>query len=321
MTGYRERMKTLAGRLPWGFSFAAALAIFLTTIAFTEGVGAGQILSSALAFGTMYVIVALGQMYVITAGPGNVDLSIPSTIALAGAVSMKVMAGDDGMIFWGVLAAIGVGIAVGSFNYALIRLLAIPPIIATLSTSFLVQSTSIAYGRGLRIRPPQAFAEFATGRLLGIPILAIFAILLTFAGALLLHRTVYGRSVTAIGQNQRAAGLAGIKVDRVRWTTYVICAALAGLCGVVLAGFSGGTSLNMGDEYLMASIAVVVVGGSSVAGGRSNVTGLWGASLFLYLLVTMLNTFGVGAGVRLMMTGAIIIAIIVIAGGPKPVRG
>ncbi|UNK40012.1 ABC transporter permease (plasmid) [Shinella sp. H4-D48] len=315
-----SKLRTFAGKAPWGFSFFGAAAIFLATIVFTDGVGAGQIITTALTFGTMYVIVALGQMYVITAGPGNVDLSIPSTIALAGAVSMKIMDGNDALILWGLLAAIGVGIAVGCFNFALIRLLSIPPIIATLSASFLVQSASIAYGRGLRIRPPEAFAEFATGRIWGLPTLAIFALLLTVIGSVVLHRTVYGRSVTAIGQNQRAAGLAGVKVDRVRWTTYVICASLAALCGAVLAGFSGGSSLNMGEEYLLASIAVVVIGGSSVAGGQSNVAGLWGASLFMYLLVTMLNTFGVGAGIRMIMTGLMIVAIITIAGGPKPSR-
>ena len=76
----------------------------------------------------------------------------------------------------------------------------------------------------------------------------------------------------------------------------------------------------MGAEYLLTSIAVVVIGGSSVAGGYSNVPGIWGASLFLFLLVTMLNTYGLGAGVRLILTGLIIIAVIVAAGGRMRTR-
>jgi ribose transport system permease protein len=76
----------------------------------------------------------------------------------------------------------------------------------------------------------------------------------------------------------------------------------------------------MGEEYLLASIAVVVIGGTSVAGGRANVPGIWGAALFLYLLVTMLNTFGVSAGVRLVLTGLIIIGMITMAGGEKTGR-
>ncbi len=314
--GVRRRLP----QMPQAFSFIGAGLIFAATLAFTGGAGGGQILSTALTFATMYVIVGLGQMFVITTGPGNVDLSIPATIALAGAVAMTVMGGEDGMIALGLLAALGTGVAVGCFNYALIRLLQIPPIIATLSASFLVQSTAIAYGRGLRVRPPPALADFATGRIMGVPYLAIATLLLSVLMAVLLHRTVYGRSVAAVGQNSRAAHLAGIRVDRVRFLTYVLSAVLAGLCGAVLAGFSGGSSLNMGEEYLLASIAVVVVGGSSVSGGQSNVSGLWGASLFLYLLVTMLNTFGVGAGLRYLLTGLIIIAIITLAGGPRAGR-
>jgi ribose transport system permease protein len=138
--------------------------------------------------------------------------------------------------------------------------------------------------------------------------------------AVVLARTVFGRSVLAIGQNMRAAWLAGVAVDRTRLLTYTLSGLFAGLCGALLAGFSGGSSLDMGMEYLLASIAVVVIGGTSVAGGKANVPGIWGAALFLFLLLTMLNTFGAGAGVRLVMTGLIIIAVITMAGGDKPAR-
>jgi ribose transport system permease protein len=138
--------------------------------------------------------------------------------------------------------------------------------------------------------------------------------------SVVLHRTVYGRSVLAIGQNARAARLAGIDVGWTRFSTYILSAVLAGFCGYLLSGFSGGASLNMGEEYLLASIAVVVIGGTSVAGGFSNLPGLWGAALFLFLVVTMLNTYGLGAGIRYLMTGLIIIAVIVTAGGRKTLR-
>ena len=88
-----------------------------------------------------------------------------------------------------------------------------------------------------------------------------------------------------------------------RFATYVMCATFAGLCGYLFSAFSGGASLNMGEDYLLASIAVVVIGGTSVAGGFANVPGLWGAALFLFLLVAMLNTYGFGAGIRLVLTG------------------
>jgi ribose transport system permease protein len=298
----------------WIWSFVATAAVWLATILFTGGQGGGEMLTAALSFATFTIIVGIGQMFVITTGPGNVDLSIPATMALSGAITTKIMDTQDGMILTGFAVALGVGLAVGLFNYGLIRLLRIPPIIATLSASFLVQSTAIAYGRGLRIKPPPALADFTTAEVAGIPILAICGIVFTALMGVVLARTYYGRSVLAVGQNMRAAWLAGIPVERTRVATYVLSAVLAALSGLLLSGFSGGSSLNMGEEYLLASIAVVVIGGTSVAGGRANVPGIWGAALFMYLLVTMLNTYGASAGLRLIMTGMIIIGVITLAG-------
>lgn len=104
-------------------------------------------------------------------------------------------------------------------------------------------------------------------------------------------------------------------VDRIRAGTYALSAVMAALAGFLLSCFSGGAALNMGTEYLLMSIAVVVIGGSSIAGGRSNVPGIWGAALFMFLIVSMLNSYGLGAGVRLIMTGVIIIAIVAAASG------
>jgi ribose transport system permease protein len=305
---------------PWIWSFLRAVIVFVATISFTGGVGAGGILTAALSLAIFSVIVGVGQMFVITLGPGNVDLSLPANIGLASAVAMKTMGGNDSMIFVGLLAALGTGIAVGTANYALIRALRIPPIIATLSSSFIILSIDISYGRGLQIKPPPGFADFANIQILGIPILAIVTLLFTILAGIALQRTLYGRSVLAIGQNMRAAWLAGIRVERVRFFTYVLSGALGGINGALLAGYFRGASVDIGNEYLLTSIAVVVIGGTSVAGGKANVPGVWGAALFLVLLLTMLNTFGVSPGIRLVLTGLIIVGVITVAGGQKVPR-
>src|SRR5215207_1040160 len=155
---------------PWLWSFVAAFLVWLATMAFTGGHGGGGLITAALTFATFFVIVGIGQMFVITLGPGNVDLSIPATMTLAGSVAMKVMDTQDSMIAVGLLAALACGFCVGIFNYALILVLRIPPIIATLSSSFLVLSAAIAYGRGLRIKPPPLLAEFTTARVIGVPV-------------------------------------------------------------------------------------------------------------------------------------------------------
>ena len=315
MTQFRQLLAK-----PWIWSFVGAVLVWLGAIAFTGGVGAGGMLTAALSLAVFTVIVGIGQMFVITLGPGNVDLSLPTSIGLASAVAMKVMNGNDAMVIIGLIAALGSGFLVGSFNYFLIRMLRIPPIIATLSASFIIQSIDISYGRGLQIKPPPGFANFSNQQFLGVPVLALVGLAIAIGAAVLLQRTVYGRHVLAIGQNIRAARLAGVPVGRVRYLTYALCGTLGGLAGALLAGYFRGANVDIGNEYLLSSIAVVVIGGTSVAGGKANVPGIWGAALFLVLLLTMLNTFGVSAGVRLLLTGLIIVGVIAVAGGQKAAR-
>ncbi|HEX8048401.1 ABC transporter permease [Rhizobium sp.] len=307
-------------RKPWIWSFAATFVVWVLTVLFTGGASSLGLSQAALTFAAFSVIVGIGQMFVITLGPGNIDLSVPATMTLAGTVALKLMNVEDGMIVPGLLISILIGIGIGIGNYALIKLLRIPPIIATLSMSFIVQSTAIWSNRGLRIKPPEQLADFTMSSLVGIPNIAIVAFLFSVLAWVLLEKTIYGRWISAIGQSMFAARMAGIPVDGTRLATYILCAILASICGYLLASFSGGAALNMGSEYLLMSIAVVIIGGTAVAGGDSNVPGIWGASLFMFLVVSMLNTYGFGAGSRLILTGFIIIAVILVAGG-RPLGG
>jgi len=156
-------------------------------------------------------------------------------------------------------------------------------------------------------------ADFSTGESAGVPNVAIVGMLLASCAWLVLERTTAGRWISAIGQNQRAARLSGVPVNTVRFATYVSSAVCAALTGFLLASFSGGANLNMGTEYMLMSIAVVVIGGSSIGGGNSNVPGIWGAALFMFLIVSMLNSYGLGAGIRLILTGLVIVGVVTLA--------
>jgi ribose transport system permease protein len=305
---------------PWIWSFAATIAVWIVTVLFTGGASSLGLSQAALTFAAFSVIVGLGQMFVITLGPGNIDLSVPATMTLSGTLALKLMDVEDGMIVVGLLVSILLGFGIGICNYVLIKLLRIPPIIATLSMSFIIQSTAIWTNRGLRIKPPEILASFTTSNLFGVPNIAIVALILSVIAWVLLEKTIYGRWISAIGQSTFAARMTGIPVDGTRLVTYILCAVLASICGYLLASFSGGAALNMGSEYLLMSIAVVVIGGTAVAGGNSNIPGIWGASLFMFLVVSMLNTYGFGAGFRLILTGLIIIAVILLAGGRQANR-
>jgi ribose transport system permease protein len=172
---------------------------------------------------------------------------------------------------------------------------------------------TIAYSRHSTAKPAPALLDFSLSHVFGAPTLALIFIAFAVGVGLILAHTVFGRSVLAVGQNARAAYLAGIRIPRIIAGVYIISGLLAAVAGLLLAAYSGGASLNMSEDFLLMSIAVVVLGGTSISGGRAMVAGVWGASLFLYLLVTMLNVIGVGAGLRYVVTGVIIIVVLALS--------
>ncbi|MCY0389572.1 ABC transporter permease [Robbsia sp. Bb-Pol-6] len=301
-------------RPAWLWSFLGALLVGIAASVLFGWGTAASMLSTASAFVVFTVLVGLGQMLVITSGPGNIDLSIPATIALASGVGMRVMAASNHAIVLGIVAVLATGTAIGVFNFLLIRLLRIPPIIATLSSSFVMQSLAISLGRG-GAAPPPALENFALSHLGGISGLAFVALAITLAVAFVLFRLVPGRSLSALGQNLRAAHLAGVRVDAVRCLTYVSCSILAAFAGLLLAAFSGGATLDMGADYLLLSVAVVVIGGTRVAGGRASPTGVWSAACFLFLINALLNATGAGAGLRAIVYGLLIVTVTSVASG------
>lgn len=310
----------MTGRLslaPWTYGFIVALAMWAATTAYSGFGSAGATLAGALAFGAFSVVVGTGQMLVVASGPGNIDLSVPSVLTLAAYVSMTVMQGADGMLLPGLLAALAVGAAAGTANYFAIAMLRLPPIIATLAWSFVFQSLAFNLGGQATLKPPAALSRFTAMNIAGVQVMPVAVMTLTLLAMLVLKRSVWGRQLLATGQSEAAARLAGIEVGRVRLIAYMLCGTAAALAGFLLAGFSGGAALNMGDAYLLESIAVVVLGGTSVAGGQANALGIWGAALFFNLMSTMLNTFGIQAGVRFLLTGALIILIVALVPRPR----
>lgn len=295
------------------YGFIAAAVLWGLTVFVAGGRGAYETMTVALAFAIFAVSAGTGQMFVIASGPGNIDLSTPAVMTLAAYLSMNAMGGSAMLLPLGLLIAIGIGGAFGVFNFALIRALHIPPIIATLASSFIVLSLAMNAGGESTVKPPAALSQFTVMQIGGIQVLLVLAVLGTIFAQIVVTRTKFGRRLMALGQNERAARLAGVPVGRVRMIAYVISGGLSGLTGFLLAGFTGGAALNMGDSYLMQSVAVAVLGGTSVAGGRANAVGIWGAALFLSLLTTLLNTSGVAVGWRFVLSGATIMLVILLA--------
>ena len=299
-------------RQKWVWSYAGVLILYIV-ISFVSDNALGTLVAS-ISFASFFILVGMGQMLVITTGPGNIDLSIPYTIALAGSAAMKLMNEANGNIPFGIVLGLVIGALVGAFNFSLIRFILMPPMIATLASSFIVRTLSIVFFRGLQIKPPAGLEKFVNIKIGFIPVMFLLVLAVAFVMHFILSRSSYGRNIHAIGQNIRAAWLSGIGVTRHKFVTYMLSGSFAALTGIFLAAFSGGATLDMGDEYMLNSIAVVVLGGSNIAGGDSNIPGIVGASVLLYLIVNLLNILGLGAGLRFIFTGLVIVGIIFASG-------
>jgi ribose transport system permease protein len=309
--GWRERLASA----PWVWSYAAVLVAWMGIVLIT-GRGLVGTLTSTIALAPFLVLVAIGQMFVITLGNGHIDLSVASVIPLAAFVSTGAMNGGNGSVLVGFALALGCAVLTAAANLVAILALRIPPIVATLAVGLMLQSaTQVRSGNGAAGVDP-ALERFTQSRVAGISVLAVACVLVAIAAGFLLHRTTYGRSVQAIGQKLTAAYLAGIPVARVIAVTYLLSASLAALSGVFLGAFSS-PNLDLGAPYLLNSIAVVVLGGSLIAGGRSNVAGIWGASLFLVLLLTLLNVLGINIALQNIVKGLIIILVLSAVGAKR----
>ena len=295
---------------PWFYASAGTLVVWLVIVLLSRGSGGGAVLSAALNYSVFFAIVGLGQMLVMASGAGNIDLSIPANITLAAYLSTGQMHGADSGALLGIAVGLASGAAIGLANALLVLAFRIPPMVATLASGLVLESLTFVYSRISVAKPAPMLAQFTTGRILGIPYVTLAAIAGSVALIVVLKRSLFGRSLLACGQNELAAWLSGVDIRWTRIGAYVLCGTFTALAGVLFAGFVGGPSLNMGSEFLLSSIAVVVIGGTNVAGGQATVIGTWGASFFLFLLLSMLNVLQVGPGLRNVITGVLIIAVL-----------
>jgi ribose transport system permease protein len=298
---------------PWIWAFLGIIVLWVLLSVGARQVSLGN-LSGIMASAALLCIVAIGQMVVVTTGDGAVDLSIPSVITLSAFVATSVTGGQDARLLLGLVIVAALGAAVGGVNALIVNRLRIPPIIATLAVGYILTTATLIFNRGFKtyaVSPTLVYV--ASGRVIGIPIILLLALVLTWATAWLLHSSVYGRSLSAVGQNRRAAHFAGVRVEATTTIAYVLSGLLAALGGVLLSGRVSGAFLEMGTPYLLQSVGAVVVGGSSILGGRGNAFGTLLGSIFLVMIVTTMQVLRVAGGSQDIVEGMLIILVLAVA--------
>lgn len=258
-------------------------------------------LSNVLRQNAFPAIIAAGMTFVIlTAG---IDLSVGSVVGLAG-----VLCADALVHGWGLWAAAGagllVGLVVGVVNGLIVTRVRVPPFVVTLAMMLVVRGAAYKYTNANTISGlPSSFSLLSQRSSMAMVMVVVFAI-----AWMLLTRTPFGRHVYATGGNSGAAWLSGVRVNRVLMAVYVLCGLSAGLAGVLVASRLNAGYPRAGELYELDAVAAVVVGGTSLFGGRGSIWGTLAGAFFIGILNNGLNLFNVSPYDQMIVKGAVLLA-------------
>lgn len=259
-------------------------------------------------------ILAVGMTFVIvTAG---IDLSVGSTAALSGMVAGLLI--TEGIVVGGaqidlpiavvVVIALLVGMLVGALNGILITVLNVPPFIATLGMLYMARGAALLISNGRTYLGLDELAYVGTERWFGIPVEVYLMVAIAAVGVFVARRTIFGRRVYAVGDNERAAAAAGIRVDRTKISVYVISGACAAVAGIILASELQAAQPTAATSYELNAIAAVVLGGTSLFGGRGSIARTVAGAFVIGFLLDGMVLVNVSPFWQMVTQGAVIVA-------------
>lgn len=268
----------------------STVALIVVCLVVSPSSVSGGALAGSLPFAAILAIVGLGQMLVVQ--QGGFDLSVAGGVSLAVVVSTHVPGGNNAELFPAILMAIGFAIVAGTLNGVLVGILRLNAIIATIGTNALLYGAVFAVSGGVPQTTTTLLAEIAGGETFGIPHSIYFALAALIVVGFIMKKTVGGRRFEAIGANPALARTVGLSV-RLQMLAYVFAQLLYCLAGVLLAGITREPTAFQGDALLLPSVAVVVLGGTSLLGGRGYPISTVIAAFFL----NQLSQFALAIGV------------------------
>lgn len=241
------------------------------------------------------VCLSIGMTMVILAG--GIDLSVGSILALAGAVTGGLIKSPlsipllgiqlEFTVFGGIVAGLCVGMLLGWFNGLMITRVKIPPFVATLGMLSIARGLTMLWTKGFPITGlGSSFAVIGTANFMGAPVPVWIAGVLVLAFVVVTNKTRFGRYIYAVGGNEQAARLSGLDVDRVKLWIYTLAGALSAVAGLIVTSRLDSAQPNAGTGYELDSIAAVVIGGTSLSGGRGSI----GGTVIGCLIIGVLNS-------------------------------
>ncbi len=257
-------------------------------------------------------VMAVGMVFALSAA--EIDLSMGSVVALAALVAAMVLRGTDSVVL-GVGSALAVGVAIGLFNGIATVKLRVPSFLVTLGTLSIVAGIARAITSLDAIAITNNTFNFwlGSGSLGPVSILFVWSAVVVLAGHLLYRHTRFGRRVLATGGNQEAALAVGISTARVKVATLVLTATMAAFAGLLYAGRLHGARYTLGENDILTVIAAVVIGGTSLFGGKGSVVGALTGSIIMGMLNNGLVIMGLSVAEQMMARGAIIIVAVALS--------
>lgn len=289
----------------------AVLALYAVSALISPAMFQGSQVLNMLQVAAFVGVIACGQTLVLLVG--GIDLSQAGMVTLVNIVATSLMLGQDSNIAFAVAFCIGLAVLVGLVNAFVVIVLRVTPLIATLSMNSILFGAALVYTGGApHGEAADAFNWIGQGNIAGIPSSTIAWAVVALALAWLTRATVYGRWIYAIGANPDAARLMGVPVRSITATAYLASALTATLGSLLLTAYVGSPSLGIGNQFLFASIAAVVVGGTALTGGIGSVIGTVGGAIFITELNSFTNIIRVNTGTQMVLQGAIIAASVVL---------
>jgi ribose transport system permease protein len=265
-------------------------------------------------------VIATGTMIIVLLG--EIDLSVPWVVAVGGMMSTAATGWGPAGAMLAIPFGILCGVALGLLSGVGVAYLRIPSMIVTLAINAVAQGLMVVHTGGFSPQDASAPAMrvLATGQIFGIPNAAVVWAAVGGAAVFLLSRTTFGRSVYGIGNGERIAYLSGVRTRRVVLTAFAISGGLSAFGGVLLAGYASKAAQAMGDAYLLPAIAAVVLGGTSILGGRGTYLGTVAGVILITLLQSILSVMQIEEYGRQIIYGGIIIAMLLLYGRERRVQ-
>ena len=302
-------------------AFGCIVALLLVGSLYSTSFLSPQYLLLQLRVASFLGVIATGMMIVILLG--QIDLSVPWLVAVGGMMATAATAWGPAGQFLAIPFGISCGVALGLVNGFGVAFLRIPSMIVTLAVNAVAQGQMVVHTGGFSPQDASspAMRFIATGStVFGIPNALLIWAVVGCAAVFLLVRTTFGRAVYAIGNRERAAYLSGVRTRRVVMGAFAISGGLSAFGGVLLAGYASKAAQAMGDPYLLPSIAAVVLGGTSILGGRGSYLCTVAGVILITLLQSILSVMQIEEYGRHVIYGMVIIVMLLLYGRERLVR-